>query len=306
MTLYVDGQYVFRELLSSARREQMKEFHTEKHVGNYIPVNSYVLVFDAIVRVISLYDTLIEALKKKYKIKQVVFIKRKLVPIGLYYYDRYAKKNSWMKDYIYSLAKVINKYKVYNETEPNELVGFMEKKFNIKDWHLKMMGDGKYNMVPVLLFYVAVYQNYITLEIQNYIYNLLALSSNNDVVSSASRKMKNCYILAGKKTRNQNVVIKVDLKAEGKINIDEAEDDIEEMKRSEIAEKRKFKKLCDDEYSHVLNVNDDNVILALSGTKDAMKTCEYPRSFAYSNYSNFKPIFEKILSKNKLSVEGFI
>lgn len=314
MTLYIDGKYIYEKIFYDIQHEQRQVYESKKHIGSYVPVNSYVLVFDTLVRIINRYKDVISYLQKKYKITKVIFVKNTLNKRTIRYYDRYDRKTAGIKNYIYQLARCITKYNYFNKTNPNDKVDksikFMSDKFKITEWKSNFNKETKCEIIPVYLFYLAIYQNFITTEINNYMYNLLALNERNTIISNKIdfRKLRNCYILTEKGNLN-NCVITYDLEMKGKINNNsEVVEIIEEIN---IEEKRKLKKICDSEYGEILNVNDDNIMLILSKIVSTYKkpkatkyaeTCDYPRSFSSSDYTLFKPLFVKINTEMNLNL----
>lgn len=325
MTLYVDGKYIFDELLFISLNEQSKVFGTKMRVATYRPINSYVMVFDIMTRMVKKYIEFITLIKRKYKISKVVFVFTQPKSHGLCYYDRYAKRMLYMKSYIYNVSKTIYKYKyLYPELKERDVdksIEFMMDKLHIdKDYKFDYVkkGENTKTMVPIYLFYVAIYQNYINYDVEKYLMNIIASNPINDIVSKQTNyiSVKNCYFISDK-TYTSNLSIDYQLKEHGKLGKDEPKNNYIITKNNEgcFIEKRKIKTVCDTEYGNVLYVNDDNVLILLDKGKKIytnikqnkiMDMSDYPKSFAKANYTMFKPLFEKINEELNLHLEKFI
>ena len=321
-TLYIDGGYLFDKLLYETKKEQRKLFESKLKIGDYLPLNSYVLAFDTLARASLKYKEFLASLKKVQNFNNIVFIKTYSKPQQLKYYDVYNRRVCDIRYYIANMARITDKYISLHKTQKTENIidkhiAFLRSKFNIKDKSNTYKLDFSFNStaIKVSLFYDAIYQNYINPELHCYLYNIFSENKRHKKIIKVKylNDLKNCFVLTNKKLKN-NLCYDFYFNKFGQLKNERPK--IERFEEIKEKEKRNLNKVCEECYGNVLNVNDDNILITIGKVNETYKIkkrnnklidkCGFPSSFINSNYSLFKKQFIKINENLNLDLEKYL
>lgn len=319
MLFVVDAQSVFRKLLERARKEQSKVFKTCFHVGPNSPINNYVKMFDTLIRIMRMWQTIEKRVKEIYDVDEIAIIKSDLVPIVPVYYtytdlDRRIISDWEFRGKVGTLIWEYDHHPLYFSEEAVNYFETVRKVFGLPIWFMnenEVISDysicayGKkqrLRLIRKLLNFYSTFQTRLTVYQHEYIYRMFCSSFK---YYCLDENCDGCLVMTMNRWRFKRYkceVINVDLNLFKTFKKSKCLMNIADNPKEQF---ESIKEVCDKEIGMVLDFSDTNAMAIINDVEKTYIECvhsrladalAYPASFKRSHYENFSPLFIKAAS----------
>lgn len=316
-SVIIDAKNLFRQFFYSIRDEQSKLFKTNEHLGDVIPVNNYILVFDTIMRLLIRTNKFVESIKSKYSNKLIdnAPFYLSMVSENGWFINRldthYTRKTLNYNDFRDQLYVVINQIYQSVDMFNQNVISYcdflcQEFRLNIPHSYTMISTELRNKIVKQFIYLVSLYQSTLTMSEIKYVYEVMCRYSGLKLISKVNSQTVTNSIYVTNSTRVNSyknvMIVDFDLKIVGF-------ESPTSIKVNPIPHKPfkllKLKDLCDSSVHQVVKMNDDTLILIIDNIKSTYEINEHisnadslipARSISHSDYESLKIEFIKIAS----------
>lgn len=316
-SVIIDAKNLFHQFFYSIRDEQSKLFKTNEHLGNVIPVNNYILVFDTIIRLLIRMNKFVESIKSKYSDKLIdnALFYLSMVSENGWFINRldthYTRKTLNYNDFRDQLYVVINQIYQSADMFNQNVISYcdflcQEFRLNIPHSYTMISTELRNKIVKQFIYLVSLYQSTLTMSEIKYVYEVMCRYSGLKLISKVNSQTVTNSIYVTNSTRVNSyknvMIVDFDLKIVGF-------EEPTSIKVNPIPHKPfkllKLKDLCDSSVHQVVKMNDDTLILIIDNIKSTYEINEHisnadslipARSISHSDYGSLKIEFIKIAS----------
>lgn len=315
--IIIDAKSLFRRFLFEIRNEQLMIYKTSDKIGNVIPINHYILVFDTIIRLLLRMNNFTEKIKK--------FFAKKLIDKAPVYLSmcseqgwfinrldtRYAKKSLDYKNFQDELYKVISTIYKSQDAFNEPVLEYCEFLCQVFGFHIPFDGieitlEQRNKIVKHFIYLVMLYQTSLTNKEITYVYEVMCRYSGLKLIGRTTAKTvtNSIFITDSKRVNSYEHCIVVDTNLHAVV-MSEPDGSKLSIKLHTPLRIPLFKQVCDNAVHQVIKMNDDTYILALSNTKSTyinkvpipeMSSTVKAKSISHCDYTSLKVIFLKIIN----------